>query len=126
MESLHLSAGAYGSGSLREQKWSPGEKSVARKAFDGALERELASITQEVKRRASGIKAPSELWELEEYLSECRKEINSKYDYRYSMLLIVFGQLVRQGWLGIDELRGLSEDKVASIQLVADFGKKRE
>jgi Photoprotection regulator fluorescence recovery protein len=126
MESSHSSAEAYGSGSLREQKWSPGEKSVARKAFDRALERELDSITQEVKRRASGIKAPSELWELEDYLSDCRKEINSKYDYRYSMLLIVFGQLVRQGWISIDELRGLSEDKVASIQLVADLGKKWE
>jgi Photoprotection regulator fluorescence recovery protein len=126
MESLHSSAEAYGSGSLREQKWSPGEKSVARKAFDGALEREFDSITQEVKRRARAIKAPSELWELEDYLSDCRKEINSKYDYRYSMLLIVFGQLVRQGWVSIDELRGLSEDKVASIQLVANLGKKRE
>ncbi|MGB8539190.1 MAG: hypothetical protein WCD57_22390 [Acidobacteriaceae bacterium] len=94
MESMQSSTAAYRSVNLHDLKWSPAEKGVARKAFDGALRRELDSITQEVKRRASGIKVPAELWELEEYLSKSRKEINRKYDYRFSVLPIVFGQLV--------------------------------
>lgn len=108
---------------MHDLKWSQAEKTVARKAFDAALQSELAAITQETKRRANGIKEPSDLWQLQEYLSERRKEINDKYDYRYSMLLIVFGHLLRQGWISIDALRGLSEHKIASIRLLADLGK---
>jgi hypothetical protein len=94
-------------------------KSIARKVFDAALQRELDATTQEVKRRASRIKEPSELWELEEYLTERRKEINSRYDYRYSELPLVFTYLVRAGRITIDELSGLADDKVAYVRLVA-------
>jgi hypothetical protein len=52
------------------------------------------------------------------------KEINGKYDYRYSTLPIVFGQLLREGRISIDELRGLGDDKVGYIQRVAGFGEK--
>jgi hypothetical protein len=124
MESLSASGAPYSGFNLHEMKWSPSEKSIARKVFDGALQRELDAITQEVKRRASGIKKPSELWELEEYLTERRKEINSKYDYRYSELPLVFAYLVREGRITIDELRGLADDKVAYVRLVAGFGEK--
>jgi hypothetical protein len=124
MESMQSSIAAYRPVNLHNLKWSPAEKGVARKAFDGALQRELDSITQEVKRRASGIKVPAELWELEEYLSESRKEINRKYDYRYSVLPIVFGQLVREGRVSIDELRGLADDKVAFISGAAELGRE--
>jgi Photoprotection regulator fluorescence recovery protein len=123
MESMHSSA-AYRPVNLHELKWSPGEKGVARKVFDEALQRELDAITQEVKRRARGIKVASELWELEEYLTESRKKINGKYDYRYSTLPNVFGQLLREGRISIDELRGLGDDKVAYIRLVAGFEEK--
>jgi lysozyme family protein len=124
MESMHSSAAAYHPVNLHELKWSPREKGVARKVFDEALQRELDAITQEVKRRARDIKVASELWELEDYLSESRKEINGKYDYRYSTLPIVFGQLLREGRISIDELRGLGDEKVGYILRVAGFGKK--
>jgi hypothetical protein len=121
---LHPSAAPSRGFDLQNAKWSPSEKSIARKVYDGALERELDAITQEVKRRAGSIKAPSDLWELEEYLAESRKEINRKYDYRYSVLPIVFGQLVREGRIGCEELHGLSEDKIGYIRLVAGFGRE--
>jgi hypothetical protein len=60
MESMHSSAADYRPVNLHELKWSPGEKGVARKVFDEALQRELDAITQEVKRRARGIKVPTE------------------------------------------------------------------
>lgn len=37
------------------------------------------------------------------------------YDYRYSVLLDVFGQLVREGRLKTEELNDLAEDKLAYI-----------
>src|SRR5258708_23880062 len=97
---------------MRDLKWSPTEKAIARKAFDLAVEREVEEIVREAKNRAAKIEQPSELWELERYLTQSRKEIDSKYDYRYSILPIVFGNLVRESRLGEEELHGLTEDKL--------------
>ena len=69
-----------------EPIWSRSEKTIARKAFDAALGRELHEVIQEIKRMASEIQESSELWDLEHYLTERRKQIDRKYDYRYSQL----------------------------------------
>ena len=55
------------------------------------------------------------------YLTQSRKEIDRKYDYRYSVLTLVFGNLVRKGRLSEEELHGLAEDKIASIRSYAKF-----
>jgi hypothetical protein len=80
---------------LREMKWSPAEKAVARRAFDLALNRELEAVVREAKDRAAKITEPSELWELERWLAERRREIDRKYDYRYSILPLVLAALLR-------------------------------
>ena len=43
------------------------------------------------------------------------------YDYRYSVLLWVFARLIRDEWLNIDELEGLSEDKLSRINNLLDL-----
>ncbi len=101
--------------------WSRSEKIIARKAFDLALGRELDEVIEQAKRMATKIKQPSDLWDLEHYLTQRRKEIDHKYDYRYSNLTLVFGKLIREGRLGEEELRGLREDKLASIRSHAKF-----
>jgi hypothetical protein len=106
---------------MRDLTWSPAEKKIARRAFDLALSREFDAITHEVKRRAADIKDRSALWELEDYLTKSRKQIESKYDYRYSVLPMVFGILIREGRLSEEELRGLGEDKLDYIRRVASF-----
>jgi hypothetical protein len=35
---------------------------------------------------AGKIEQPAELWDLESYLTQSRKQIDRKYDYRYSVL----------------------------------------
>ena len=55
------------------------------------------------------------------YLTQSRKEIDRKYDYRYSVLTEVFEKLVREGRLREEELAGLREDKVESIRSHAKF-----
>jgi len=62
---------------------------------------------QEAKQKAGQIKEPSDLWDLEDYLTRRRKEINSKYDSRGSRLTQVLGKLLYEGRLGEQELRGL-------------------
>jgi len=104
-----------------EPIWSRSEKTIARKAFDAALGRELHEVIQETQKMASQIQHSSDLWDLEHYLTQRRKEIDSKYDYRYSRLTHVFGKLLYQNRLGEEDLRGLREDKLNSIRSVAQF-----
>jgi len=104
-----------------EPTWSRSEKAVTRRAFDAALKRELHEVMQEVKRRANQINDPAELWDLEHFLNQRRKEIDRKYDYRASRLTQVFGRLLYEGRVREDDLSGLGEDKLKLIRSVAEF-----
>ena len=104
-----------------EPTWSRSEKVIARTAFDAALGRELHEVIQEAKKMASQIQQSSDLWDLEHYLTQRRKEIDRKYDYRYSQLTHVFGRLLYEKRLREEELRGLREDKLKSIRSLAKF-----
>ena len=104
-----------------EPTWSKSEKAIARTAFDAALKRELQDVMHKTKQMANQIKKPADVWELEYYLTERRKEINRKYDYRYSQLRHVLGRLLYEGRVSEDELRGLQEDKLKSIRSLAKF-----
>src|SRR5260370_12198377 len=104
-----------------EPIWSRSEKVIARKAFDAALGRELHEVIQQAKKMAIQIQQSSDLWDLEHYLTERRKEIEGTYDYRYSRLTHVFGRLLHEGRLREEELRGLREDKLKPIRSFARF-----
>jgi hypothetical protein len=104
-----------------EPIWSRSEKALARKAFDAALGRELHEVIQEAKKMASQIQQSSDLWDLEHYLTQRRKEIDRKYDYRHSQLRHVFGKLLHERRLREEDLRGLREDKLKSIRSLAKF-----
>jgi len=104
-----------------EPIWSRSEKAIARKAFDAALKQELHEVIQEAKKMASQIKEPSDLWDLEHYLTERRKDIDRKYDTRGSRLKDVLGRLLYENRLGEEDLRGLREEKMKSIRSFAQF-----
>ena len=104
-----------------EPTWSKSEKAIARTAFDAALKRELQEVMQDAKQMANQIHEPADLWDLEHYLTERRKEIDRKYDYRYSQLTYVFGRLLYERRVSEEELRGLREDKLKSIRSFAKF-----
>ena len=104
-----------------EPAWSRSEKAIAHKAFDAAVERELQEVIREAKQKASQIQEAEHLWDLEHYLTQRRKEIDRKYDYRYSQLDLVFGRLLREKWIGEEDLRGLGEYKLRAIRSCAKF-----
>jgi hypothetical protein len=85
--------------------WSPAEKAIARKAFERALQRELEDVMIEAKKKAAEINQASDLWELEKYLADCRTDADRRFDYRYSVLIFVFGNLIRRGRLREEELQ---------------------
>jgi hypothetical protein len=101
---------------MRDLKWSSTEKAIARRSFDRALQRELAAAIQSTKEMAEKIRQASEVWELEHHLTQLRKEIDRKYEYKYSTLILLFADLVREGKLDSEDLRGLSEDKLRYIR----------
>ena len=70
---------------------------------------------------AGQIKQPSDLWDLQGYLTQRRKEIDHKYNYRYSHLTQVFGRLLYETRVSEEELRGFSEDKLKTIRSFAKF-----
>jgi hypothetical protein len=75
---------------------------------------------------SGNIEQPTDLWDLEHYLTESRKRIDRTYDYRYSVLTDVFGSLIREGRLSEKELQGLGEDKLESIRSYAKILAKLE
>jgi hypothetical protein len=105
----------------RDLNWSQSEKKVARRVYDTALENELAEIIAEFKARASAVETPGEMWELEDYLNDKRREIQEKYDYRYSRLILTFARLLREKRIREDDLVGLSEEKLSYIGQIASL-----
>jgi len=96
-------------------RWTAAEKKVARKAFENALERHLSAITAEAKRMMANVADPSDLWQVEAYLTESRKTVNRMYQFRYSDLLQVFSILMQHEWLKEADLVGLQPEKIADI-----------
>jgi hypothetical protein len=106
---------------MRDLHWSQIEKEIARKAFQQALHSEFETIAQKVKKMAEKIELPDGLWDIEEFLTKSRQEIDRKYDYRYSVLPRVFGVLIREGRLHEEDLQGLGEDKLHYIRAIAQL-----
>ncbi len=103
-------------------KWNKREKAISKSAFDRAYRNECEDIIRTIKHKARDLSDPKGIWELEDYLYEKRKEIGYKYDYRYSVLLGVFGHLVKEGWITMQDLEGLGKEKIERIQRIEDIG----
>ena len=99
--------------------WSKKEKDIARRAFEIALEKESLGLLSQLKEMAIAAENREDIWRMHDFLTERRKDIAQKYDFRYSVLLAVFSRLIREGWLGLDDLAGLAEDKIVKIKLMA-------
>lgn len=100
-------------------EWTDTEKKIARIAFDRAYKREIEALLKQVREEASKLVELGELWQLHDFLSAKRHEVEGKYDYQYSALLFVFAELVKEGWLYLSELEGLDKDKLSKITSLA-------
>jgi hypothetical protein len=96
-------------------KWTKKEKSIARKAFDKAFEKECLSITDNIKNMINEVSCPEDLWKIRDYLSKTLRNIEKKYDFRYSILILVLAQLIRDEWIEENDLIGLDEYKISKI-----------
>jgi hypothetical protein len=108
---------------MRDLSWSKREKQIAHAAFEQALAREAAALVTEVRAKVHSITELGDLWQLEQFLRDKRHALAQRYDYRYSVLLYVFADLIQAGWLSLDDLAGLADDKRAylvALQKLAD------
>ena len=99
--------------------WTPAEKRIARRVYDAALDRELAQVMAEFKRRAAAATEPQDMWAIEKYLARAGRDIDAKYDYRYSVLEFVFARLLREGRIEDSDLQGLADNRLERIRHVA-------
>lgn len=109
---------------MREFTWSHSEKKAARAAFDLALTRELEATRRQADALIQSSDDDRVIWRLHDYLSDKRREIDVKYDYRYSVLMLVFPRLVSEGWLKADELEGIGEEKIEMIKKLMSLASK--
>ncbi|HEV3317729.1 MAG TPA: hypothetical protein VG488_12195 [Candidatus Angelobacter sp.] len=106
---------------MRDFTWSKTEKTIARKAFDEAYNKECKVVVARVKDLMADLPEPRAIWVIHDYLSQRRKETDEKYDYRYSVLPLVFAKLIEEGWLTLDNLQGLNEEKIRMIQTMLNL-----
>jgi Photoprotection regulator fluorescence recovery protein len=106
--------------SMIEESWSKKEKTVAKRAFKDAYEKECQDLIRQMQKKANEAKEPNDLWPLHNFLRARIKEIENKYDYRYSMLIFLFARLMKEGWITVNEIEGLSEAKIAKIRYLAE------
>lgn len=99
-------------------QWSTTETAIAKRAFEMSYEREIAAIMSEAKRQAGLATNPNELWHLNDFLSARRHYLDGKYEFREEILVFLFAQLVKEGFLELTELQGLSADKLSKIRLL--------
>ena len=99
---------------MRSESWSKSQKKHARELFDLAREREYKILIEELNTKK--ITLPVEVWELRDRLNQKAKEMDRRYDYRYSQLIFVFADLLREGYLSLEELSVLGEEKLSDIK----------
>ena len=106
---------------MRYFDWSNAEKILAREAYDRAYERECTKILEKVRGMLSSMEDPKEIWKIYDYLKKNRRDMDSKYDYRYLILIIVLGKLMKEGLILDSDIDKLSQDKIDAIKRVSSI-----
>ena len=102
--------------SQRNPDWSPAEKKIARAAYDIAVAAALARVMAELKRRSEAAKEPIDMWDIEDFLRNSRRDIDAMFTYSYSKLLDVFTYAIRMSYIDESHLAGLADDKLSIIR----------
>ncbi|WP_239287954.1 hypothetical protein [Candidatus Nitrotoga sp. 1052] len=85
----------------------PCEKKAAHVAFEAALSRERAAIRRDIEAMLRDPDDQAEIWAIRDFLNGKARELDQKYDFRYSVLIGVFAQLMAEGWLTLEDLAGM-------------------
>lgn len=99
--------------------WTKTEVEISERVLKKAYERETKTLIQKVKEKINHLQQVEELWEVHDLLSSKRYDLDGKYDNREPMLVFTFAQLLKEGWINLEELAGLEKGKLAQISSLA-------
>ncbi len=99
--------------------WSEPEQAIAKAAFETAYGRAITQLIQAVRKRSDSLSSAQGLWDLHDFLSIERHTMEGRFDFRIEGILFVFASLVRDDLLQLDELSGLTADKLSKISAMA-------
>ena len=91
------------------------ENKIAQQAFQTAYQRETSTLITSVRDRASSITELEDLWNLHDLLSTKRYEIDGKYEYNAATVVFDFAQLIKEGWLSLEDLKGLNSGILSKV-----------
>jgi hypothetical protein len=100
-------------------EWLTEEKQIAQKILQQTYEQEIALVIDYVRQKVTNLKEIDELWQVHDFLSAKRYELDGKYDARESMLVFTFAQLIKENLINLQDLAGLQQDKLAKISSLA-------
>jgi len=101
--------------------WTEAEQTIARVAFDRAYTRAIEKLILTVKNRSEALSSSEMVWALHDFLSIERHTIEGRFDFSLSEILFLFASLVKDNLLQLDELEGLTADKLSKVAAMARF-----
>lgn len=101
--------------------WTAEEQQIARRAFEQALSREVEALIDTLRRETAALSGAEQVWQLHDFLSIRRHQIEGRGEFCLDGLLFVLADLVKAGLASLEELDGLADDKRAKIQAMARF-----
>jgi len=99
--------------------WTAEEQDLARGVFDRAISREVEALIDSLRQQAQALQSREDIWEFHDALSIQRHAMEGRSPFGGGGLLFVFADFVRDGLVSLEELEGLSSDKLAKITAMA-------
>jgi hypothetical protein len=100
---------------IKETGWTTKEIEISQGVLNKAYQRETETLVAEVRHKINNMTDMEHLWQVHDILSAKRYDLDGKYDAREPMLIFTFAQLLKEGWISLEELGGLESAKLAKI-----------
>ncbi|MFY8147674.1 MAG: hypothetical protein ACOVNL_00470 [Prochlorococcaceae cyanobacterium] len=106
---------------LNPPGWSDQEQAIAQAALNRARLRAVQVLIEALQRQVGHLDTIDSVWNLHDFLSTQRYQIEGRFDFRLDGILFVFASLLKEGLLSPEELEGLESEKLAKIMAMARF-----
>lgn len=78
-------------------------------------------MNDQLKAMTAKLATPEDTWDMHHYLTGRLRDIERKYDYRYSQLIVVFGRLMRELLIVEKDIEGLAAEKIEATRHIASY-----
>lgn len=101
-----------------DSQWSQEEKRIADTALKKAYKQETEALIANIRKNAANVTQLEDVWQLHDFLSAKRHDIDGKYDDREDFLMFTLSKLIKTGLLDKSDLQGLATDKQAKVTVL--------